>query len=1217
MKYAKSIFVLMMLCLASTVEAANICVRASGSCDATRSYASTVTSLATALTNAVDGDTIYLHAGDTYTGHWTIPNKGTLTTGITIRSDAPTASVPASGIRVSPSNASFMPKLVGDSTSDPIFEVAASADKWTFRYLYFAGTPQGFNQMVKIGSNECVAGGFCQEFESQEPTRITVDQCLLIADPIKGQKRGIEVGGKTIAITNNYMAGMAGLGQDAQAVSGANGHGPLTITNNYMEGAAQTFIWGGDDPRIRTVMTVSGTPTTSSAAVTVSAGGVSGATHNLSELSIGQVIAIATTGGTMRRHTILRSKSGSGTTGTITFDPIPEVPDVPGDIRGGVMMTGVTFANNYCTKPLKWLLPILDQGVKDSATPNNPVATASTSGGTLAAGTYTYYVQAYTSNGYTGNSEFGTATQAVSATLSGTGQITINWQPPTDASKVTNYRIYARGATPTMFFTVPVGTNTFTDTGTTGTATTSVTKPSYWQIKNLFEIKAASNVTVTGNIFENHWAGSDNGYAMWIKSTNQGSACEFCGSRDIVIEKNIFRHVDGWLEIQGIEYTTGNKVDMPPPLTNVTARNNLIFDSGAQWALSKGGTVGSVYATQISSYPPATGFPGSVNIQIYHNTIIHTSSGAIAISGARHTGFVYRDNLVRRNSFGIHGDGQGEGTGSLDAYMVAPYTVTKNAIAGINTSSYPAGNFGPTVTNWENEFVNMTYTGESDADGPADFHLRSDSTYHNAATDGTDVGANIDTVLTATANTTTGGTVITAPPPTITTTSLPNGTASTAYSFTLQGSATGSMTWAVISGSLPSGLSLTGSTGVISGTPSAAGTFNFTIRLTDSATALTDSQALSIVVDPAYTAVSITTTSPLTGGSVGTAYSVTIAKANGIAPYDWAVTSGSLPAGVTLTAATGVLSGVPTTSGGTSFTLQVTDGRGNTASRAFSLTIGAMALPNGRPYNQNGLTEDGSYVRCISPTTANTPYLKKGDKWTNPCTTPPTFYMLLTDPPTYTWQQLAAATSSHNLLSDTHADTEAATLPNDGSADGSIITVADNKYTLVPPGTSNTFWGVQGGIAGYYPIPTGAATRPNTLTLYTRGTNANTWAPPSSKQEFFNGNRHNRLQTDLSQYTQARLQIAIGLTAGSAGTTCTAEYSSDAQLNVSNPSETFQALDGGTGPSVPIDLVSAQMVSPWVNIADGAKGDVTIRVTCQGGNGSTVPIFGNIALSVR
>src|SRR5512134_95631 len=65
--------------------------------------------------------------------------------------------------------------------------------------------------------------------------------------------------------------------------------------------------------------------------------------------------------------------------------------------------------------------------------------------------------------------------------------------------------------------------------------------------------------------------------------------------------------------------------------------------------------------------------------------------------------------------------------------------------------------------------------------------------------------------------------------------------------------------------------------------------------------------------------------SPLPSGTVGTAYSQTFTASGGTSPYSWSVTSGTLPAGLTLSTA-GILSGMPTTVDNTSFTVQVTGG---------------------------------------------------------------------------------------------------------------------------------------------------------------------------------------------------------------------------------------------------------------------------------------------------
>lgn len=82
-------------------------------------------------------------------------------------------------------------------------------------------------------------------------------------------------------------------------------------------------------------------------------------------------------------------------------------------------------------------------------------------------------------------------------------------------------------------------------------------------------------------------------------------------------------------------------------------------------------------------------------------------------------------------------------------------------------------------------------------------------------------------------------------------------------------------------------------------------------------------------------------------GQVGLAYSFTFAAGGGYGgPYTWSVTAGSLPAGLSLSAA-GVLSGTPTTSGVSAFTVTVTDSLGSTASLALSMVIEPAVTPGG------------------------------------------------------------------------------------------------------------------------------------------------------------------------------------------------------------------------------------------------------------------------------
>lgn len=177
-----------------------------------------------------------------------------------------------------------------------------------------------------------------------------------------------------------------------------------------------------------------------------------------------------------------------------------------------------------------------------------------------------------------------------------------------------------------------------------------------------------------------------------------------------------------------------------------------------------------------------------------------------------------------------------------------------------------------------------------------------------------------------------------APAPQITTSSMPGGTVATAYSTTL--AATGGTTpytWSITSGSLPAGISLASSTGVVSGTPTAAGNASFTVKVTD-AQSKTATQALSISVAAAGGSPTISTSS-LPGGTAGTAYSATVQATGGTTPYTWSVSSGSLPTGLTLTASSGAISGTPTASGTSSFTVKVVDANSNAATKQLSITI--------------------------------------------------------------------------------------------------------------------------------------------------------------------------------------------------------------------------------------------------------------------------------------
>jgi hypothetical protein len=207
----------------------------------------------------------------------------------------------------------------------------------------------------------------------------------------------------------------------------------------------------------------------------------------------------------------------------------------------------------------------------------------------------------------------------------------------------------------------------------------------------------------------------------------------------------------------------------------------------------------------------------------------------------------------------------------------------------------------------------------------------------------------------------------------ITTTTLPAGTVGVAYNQTLAATGgTGTYAWSVSAGTLPAGLSLS-SGGVISGTPTTANTYSFTVQAVSGGS--TDTQALSIIIS--YPAVNITTTT-LPNGTVAVPYSQTLLATGGNGTYTWTVTAGSLPTGLSLSSA-GVISGTPTTAQVASFTVQASSA-GLTDTQALSITIGTVVIPLnidttslpggtvGTAYNQTLVASGGSapYTWTIS-----------------------------------------------------------------------------------------------------------------------------------------------------------------------------------------------------------------------------------------------------------
>ena len=314
------------------------------------------------------------------------------------------------------------------------------------------------------------------------------------------------------------------------------------------------------------------------------------------------------------------------------------------------------------------------------------------------------------------------------------------------------------------------------------------------------------------------------------------------------------------------------------------------------------------------------------------------------------------------SAFGVTLSGRGSSASATLTLTVAPKSKTVSQLA-ITSSTLPSGTVGTTYSSTLSASGGTTpYTwsitsgslpaglslasggaisGKPTASGTANFTVTVKDKSNPVQTQ----SASMSIAIAASAPSTLA----------ITSSTLPSATVGTTYSTTLSASGgTPGYTWSIASGSLPAGLSLA-SSGAISGTPTASGTSKFTATVTDSGNpAQTQSAAMSITAAPGALTI---TSSTLPSATVSTSYSTALQASGGTPGYTWSITSGSLPAGLTLAATSGAISGTPTTSGTSNFTATVTDSSNPAQTQSASTSIvvnAAQASGTGNTWYVNG-----------------------------------------------------------------------------------------------------------------------------------------------------------------------------------------------------------------------------------------------------------------------
>ena len=225
--------------------------------------------LRSALSLAVGGDTIRLQAGNEFVGPFTLPQK-TGTGWITLQStDCAVPALPSPGTRVTPVDASCMPRLVPKKTgtlssSDSVVVAAPGAGRYRFSGVEIY-TPRYITNLVWIGNSN-------ERSISALPHSYIFERSYIHAGA-GGARRGIAMncgngvvtrradgtidwavttGG--IQIVDSYFGNIVDQTYESQAVASWNGAGPFRLENDYFEASGENVIFGGADPSIKNLI---------------------------------------------------------------------------------------------------------------------------------------------------------------------------------------------------------------------------------------------------------------------------------------------------------------------------------------------------------------------------------------------------------------------------------------------------------------------------------------------------------------------------------------------------------------------------------------------------------------------------------------------------------------------------------------------------------------------------------------------------------------------------------------------------------------------------------------------------------------------------------------------------------------------------------------------------------------------------------------------------
>jgi hypothetical protein len=388
----------------------------------------------------------------------------------------------------------------------------------------------------------------------------------------------------------------------------------------------------------------------------------------------------------------------------------------------GLVPSDIEFKRNHVFKPESWRLPLV------SAVTGTTAALVSNSASALTAGTKYYYAVVAQFNGFGTSPTTPAAPTEVSITPGAGQAVKISWRAWSNQGfKPIDYHVLRSTQPPgtserqwVRFYVGSGQTLSFIDNG--GATPGNWVIEAHWAVKNLFELKNARRVVIDGNVFEHNWTDAQVGIAILFtpRPNDSGGAAVV---ENIQFTNNIVRRAGSAMHVTGID---DHALDAGVRGRIIKIANNLFENvDGGPWS-------GNGDVLKIGMQAESVTFE--------HNTLLHSGKAITAWAGPMRN-FVFRNNLMAHNDYGVFGDGFGSGSAALNEYFPG-CVFQRNVIAGADASRYPTDNYYPPSLD-DVKFIDRPR---------GNYRLASTSPYKAAATDGTAVGINQTTLETATKN---------------------------------------------------------------------------------------------------------------------------------------------------------------------------------------------------------------------------------------------------------------------------------------------------------------------------------------------------------------------------------------------------------------------------------------------------------------------------------